>query len=239
MQSIFGRAIIAFMVTNTARADYMRRVHHLYQFVDNDGLCVYCGEFADTKDHFTPVSAMAIFESLRRTARGAFLFPACRNCNSIASNKVFKTVGQKRRYIQERLLEKYGNILYYAEWTDEELDDDIGPSLRLHILRGQFERDKLRRRIAWRNTRNPTNAFIATIRLQPTDAGQNSVQQKHVARIITLKKEKLRSPSQLLKALQEKRSRVNMEFLKIMIAEYGEEKALEVMRETRENQQVN
>jgi hypothetical protein len=220
------------MPTSLNRREHMRRVHHLYQFVDNDGLCVYCGEIATQRDHFTPVSVMAVFERLRNVADGGFLLPCCGSCNRIASNKLFKTVGTKRRYIQQRLLEKYGDILRNAEWSDEDLDE-LGYTLRSHIEKHLKVRETIRRRIAWRNSENFAGAFIATIRLKHGVNGQGFVQINPVVSRITLSKEQKRSPSQLLAGINERRSRVNLQFLNLMITNFGETEALEIMRETK------
>ncbi len=60
--------------------------------------------------------------------------PCCGECNSIASDHVFKTLRAKRSYIQDRLRKKYAKLINGPRWSDEEIAE-LGSTLRSHILR--------------------------------------------------------------------------------------------------------
>jgi len=87
--------------------------------------CVYCGSEAAVRDHFIPWSYN--HSGQRRRAKKIFkgenknIVSACRECNGIASNKVFDTIDLKREYIQERLEQKYNKILQLPDWAEKEL----------------------------------------------------------------------------------------------------------------------
>ena len=82
-----------------------RRVAGLFRFIDNGGICVYCGVRSTTKDHFAPVSVVSSLIGLESPDR-QYLIPACGECNCIAGSRMFVTVAAKRRYIQQRLSNK-------------------------------------------------------------------------------------------------------------------------------------
>lgn len=104
------------------RRNSLRLAGH-YRRLELGHSCVYCGEDATTRDHFLPVSVAAMYAGLAIIDPAVKVtLPCCRDCNSVASAKVFKTVGAKRRYIQARLARKHKRLLAAPIWTD----DDIG-----------------------------------------------------------------------------------------------------------------
>lgn len=59
--------------------------------------CGYCfEEWADCYDHIRPVSRGG-------TNKKSNLYPACKRCNSILSNKLFKNLDEKRNFIRAEL----------------------------------------------------------------------------------------------------------------------------------------
>ena len=73
----------------------------------NTRKCTYCGEDATTKDHIIPVS---FYTANKRSGRNFTplynrdnLVDSCQQCNSIAGNKIFDNVDEKRDFIQQRL----------------------------------------------------------------------------------------------------------------------------------------
>ena len=127
--------------------------------------CVYCGARATTKDHFAPVSIVASLMTFGARVIGKFLIPACGECNCIAGNKIFISVGAKRRYIQDRLKQKYAKLLKMPDWSESELNQ-LGYTLRQATLTGLAQRDYMRARVAWRNSRNMEPAKLAAVRLR-------------------------------------------------------------------------
>jgi len=87
--------------------------------------CVYCGEDANTTDHVIPISYYYSGERKNKHLTSEYgkenLVDCCRQCNSIAGNKVFNNVEEKRKYIQERLTEKYKKVINMPFWSEEEL----------------------------------------------------------------------------------------------------------------------
>ena len=61
--------------------------------------CVYCGYFADVRDHVVPWSFHKA-SGARRTFSDVETVPACRECNGIASDNVFDSLEAKREYVQ-------------------------------------------------------------------------------------------------------------------------------------------
>lgn len=109
------------------------RLAGVYRRMMKGHTCAYCGALANSKDHFVPVSVGAVFVALgikfnRRTVS------SCRECNSIAGALVFKTVGQKRRYVKQRIKEKYKAYLHCPDWSESELED-LGWTLRTIVER--------------------------------------------------------------------------------------------------------
>lgn len=127
--------------------------------------CVYCGAMATTKDHFVPVSVVASLMSVGVNVSGKFLVPACGECNSIAGDRIFVSIGAKRRYIQNRLSEKYNKLLNMPNWSDSELAE-LGYSMRSSVLAGLAQREYIRHRIRWKNSFNAEPAKIAAVRLR-------------------------------------------------------------------------
>lgn len=103
--------------------------------------CYYCGDDAETKDHIIPIS---YYYSGKREGRHLTakygkenLIDCCKECNSLASNKVFNNVEAKKEYIQDKIWNKYKKIINMPEWTDEELNELEGylrKSIKIKIL---------------------------------------------------------------------------------------------------------
>lgn len=93
--------------------------------MESQNSCVYCGCFANSRDHFIPFSynhSGKRFDNFKQDKEN--IYPACSECNSIAGNKIFDTIEEKRLYIQLRLQKKYSKILKnYAVWEKEELEE--------------------------------------------------------------------------------------------------------------------
>jgi hypothetical protein len=68
-------------------------------FRERGNSCVYCGGDADSLDHVTPYNADPVHLETN-------LVPACRLCNSIASDRVFQSLSHKRAYILRRRRER-------------------------------------------------------------------------------------------------------------------------------------
>lgn len=79
------------------------------------------------------------------------ILPACLECNILAGARVFQTVGDKRRYVQSKIRQKYARVLAAPSWTDEEIDD-LGFTLRTHVRHCQVAKKLTVERLAWRGS---------------------------------------------------------------------------------------
>lgn len=87
--------------------------------------CAYCGIYADTRDHVIPVSFM--YNNRPDNYKHQYLInnivTACRECNSLASNKVFDNFIEKKKYLTGKIEERYKNLINYPKWEKEELEE--------------------------------------------------------------------------------------------------------------------
>ena len=151
----------------------MMRVHALYRRLDNDAVCVYCGDRATGLDHFVPVSLASLFAGTEIEVRGRFLLPSCGDCNGRASNKIFRTVAAKRRWIQASLRKSYRKLLVSPDWTQAEVEE-LEWTLRTAVMALQAKKRRVLARLMWRNTANPAAAEIAKVRSNRGASGNTS-----------------------------------------------------------------
>lgn len=90
--------------------------------------CVYCGWDFEHVEHLVP-------HSLSGDDSLANLVGSCALCNQIAGAKVFDSFADKRDYILAKLEKRFGKRI--PLWTQAEVDD-LGPSLRAHVVGGAF-----------------------------------------------------------------------------------------------------
>jgi len=108
--------------------------------------CFYCGAPADTRDHFIPKAFYYTIQNLKWDQK-QILVPCCKECNSTAGDRVFKSFREKRLYIKERYLKKYAKYLDTPNWSQKELEE-LGSGLKSYIIAGQRIKFELRKRIA-------------------------------------------------------------------------------------------
>lgn len=128
---------------------YKKLTAFLYKrgYDDDDVDCLYCGELADCIDHFLPISFLASLVEVGVRVESV-LVKSCFNCNSIASDKVFSTVNEKRKHIYDRLKEKSKNkkLLSLPEWTEDELSE-LSYTLRAVVVKDIRKKETLLRRL--------------------------------------------------------------------------------------------
>ena len=97
-----------------------------YLKVDFD-CCVYCGEPWDHWDHVFPRSkAWKLPDCFT-----SWMMPSCSECNWVAGARIFRTFGDKTRFIQEKLKERYNNYLdderiqKRVTWRLQSLEDEV------------------------------------------------------------------------------------------------------------------
>ena len=127
-----------------------RRLGAYYRGLRTGTDCVYCGEVATGRDHFLPVSASVLLRALSIDIddRCLVTLPACKECNTLAGARVFRTVAGKRRYIKRTLAKRNAKVLALRDWDQDELEE-LGWTLRTTIISGMHKRDQIKRRLAW------------------------------------------------------------------------------------------
>lgn len=108
-----------------------------------NGICVYCGQIADTKDHLLPVTWTG--EAVRKHV---VVVPACRECNSLISDRYAPAVNERRKLAHTAIRTKYRKILKMPDWKRREIAE-MGPTIRSVIERGMHDKKVLTTRINW------------------------------------------------------------------------------------------
>lgn len=107
------------------------------------GVCIYCGDPANTKDHLLP---RTITGDARRQMIA--VVPSCAWCNSAIGAFPDCNVTARRALAHKRLRAKKHKILYAIDWTESELGQ-LGPHLRRSIEGFQADRQLTLARLAW------------------------------------------------------------------------------------------
>jgi len=100
--------------------------------------CVYCGQVAETVEHFPPKSYCL----------DGLLMPACKECNSLAGTDWPTDFGKRKDLVNERLKRRHAKALNTPVWTQEELKE-MKRGMRKEIEIWQTRRRIAERRIAW------------------------------------------------------------------------------------------
>jgi hypothetical protein len=150
-----------------------RHFHRVYRLLTRQHACVYCGVRATCVDHFVPLSVVAMIADCLTQISGKVLVPACGECNSIASDRVFLTIAVKRRYIHARLRRKHRRLLAMPAWTDVELGE-LDYALQDFVRAGVERQRWLLARLGWRNTSNSEPVKLAALRSPFGVAGRGS-----------------------------------------------------------------
>jgi len=109
-------------------------------------ICTYCGDTADSLDHFIPHSYAQKNGEPKSFARSKTI-PACRECNCILGTRLFYSIGERAAYLKDRYLSRYKKILSTPEWDDEELED-MGYNMRMLIETSQEDKRAIQYRVA-------------------------------------------------------------------------------------------
>lgn len=136
-------------------------VQRLARLQDLPCICMYCGEPASDREHVYPRSKFG--------ERGIKVW-ACRECNLIASDKVFLDIEEKGEYIRSELRKKYMGLYKYPDWDDDELAT-LGYSMRKRVQSMLEQKRWIRKRLLWQS--NP-NVLIVLKFLQENDIGNVS-----------------------------------------------------------------
>lgn len=126
--------------------------------------CVYCGGPNQCRDHVFPVKVAAQLDLKRPNVRkelgtGLVTVPCCNECNSLAGDNVFTSVYQKRLYIKEKLKKKYSGKAKQVLWDIEELEE-VGFTLKTHVLRKMSELADIEKRLSWPNEKTRVESTV-------------------------------------------------------------------------------
>jgi hypothetical protein len=105
--------------------------------------CLYCGQWADTRDHLVPTAVAD-----RQVRHSVPAVPACHECNCLLSDRFLPDVKARRLFIAQRLAARYQKLLRIPEWAPADLAE-LGPKLRRHIQSDLAKKRHTLLRIAW------------------------------------------------------------------------------------------
>jgi hypothetical protein len=112
------------------------------------GVCVYCGETADSVDHLLPRGFTGDADRLRVP-----VVPACRECNSLLGDVYMPDIFDRRDYVHNKLKNKYKKYQNVMHWGESDLKA-FGRQMRSMIVKQMREGDRLRARLSWPNKNN-------------------------------------------------------------------------------------
>jgi len=109
---------------------------------DHPDLCVYCGDYATSRDHLIPrYSSGEIW-------RGVVpVVPSCVACNSSLCDALVIPVHERAWHVARSLRARHGRLLRQRPWTDDELAD-LGRGLRNSVRAHEAQRRLLMARLA-------------------------------------------------------------------------------------------
>lgn len=76
------------------------------------------------------------------------MVPCCNECNCLAGNTPFVSILEKRKFIQQKLADKYKSQSRRVIWDDDELDEfgySLGTSVRHYLV----QKHRIDKRLAW------------------------------------------------------------------------------------------
>lgn len=121
----------------------LSRYHHLYHHIDNDGVCIYCGDVADVDDHVPPITRVDDYRAFGLNQEYYLVVPCCSHCNGLLGSSLQRTLLERIYVLNDKLrdrLRKDG-----ADWTPEQLDE-LGGWLHEYISSGIEHHSHLRNR---------------------------------------------------------------------------------------------
>ena len=101
--------------------------------------CVYCGQPKESLDHVFPLSMASGLDFsnryvARELRRALYLVPCCNSCNSIAANKPFASILDKRHHIQSAIRKKHLKKLRVVLWERDEIEE-LGHAMQSEVVK--------------------------------------------------------------------------------------------------------
>lgn len=195
--------------------------------------CIYCGDLASGTEHWPP----------KFLTDYGYLFTACLQCNVFAGRIHPWNFHLRALHVKSKINEHYTKILLgESGWTLAELDE-LGQSLRDRVLwslvkdKRNLEYENARKRVAWNaisyiQSIDSTNCFVPAIvgRKHITDEFANSY--LVLRKLVLISRE--RRGEDLEKDLKylKKMSRKDRPVFRSVLMEFGEQAAINMLRET-------
>lgn len=121
--------------------------------------CFYCGVLATQVDHFIPqafTKSVKFFVECSLNSQRMVdeilikqkLIPCCGECNRLASDGLFNTPDEKKRFIKAKLFKRYFKILELPNWSKEEIEE-LDYNLQSAVNAGLNDRKTIRERLNW------------------------------------------------------------------------------------------
>lgn len=108
-----------------------------------NGVCIYCGRGAGTRDHLVPRGISG------ETHRASVLtVPACAECNSTIGSAAVYSITGRRRIAHQGIRRRNRKKLRYQKLTEAELAE-YGPGLRPALAMAGAEREQVEAMLAW------------------------------------------------------------------------------------------
>lgn len=113
------------------------------------GVCVYCGDDADTKDHIPSISwAYALgYDNMVKEGAEFIKVSCCKTCNSVIGDRNLPTLSSRKAYVLEYFMKK-GEKYKMPKWTCDELAE-LGKTLKSSVKDRSDSYEFIKRRIVW------------------------------------------------------------------------------------------
>jgi len=108
--------------------------------------CFYCGDPADTVDHYPPVSRVNDYRALGNRYETYITVSCCSQCNSILGNTLQDTLLERAEVAKTMLEKKLKKDLNMPEWFDDEIDE-LGDVMRKFMVGAKRRYERARSRI--------------------------------------------------------------------------------------------
>lgn len=109
-----------------------------FRYVVGGLLCVYCGETANTLDHWPP----------RSYGDFGLLLPCCRECNTLLGTQSPTSLEARITGLKYMLRQRYQRWLRIPDWDEDDLRS-MGKTLRSSIVTGLESKARVSKRLAW------------------------------------------------------------------------------------------
>lgn len=108
--------------------------------------CFYCGEPADTVDHYPPVSRVHDYRALGNRFETYVTVSCCRECNTYLGNTLQDTLLERAEHAKDILEKKLRKDLNMPEWFDDEIEQ-LGSMMKKFMAAAKRRYERARKRI--------------------------------------------------------------------------------------------